>query len=263
MKNQGNFFKQFFILFSLSVSISQTNFIHAQKSPKYPGVAVIELFTSQGDINSPKADALLSNIISEASKNQSRVFCISMHVDFWNRFGWKDPFSSFRFTNRLKNYTSILGKKETYTPFMLLNGKTELPVNNPTAAKELIKNALNTAVLMEPEFTYQVFDDTLDISYDVKENISSNKEGSDKYLNVAIIESGLITDVTKGDNEGKQLHNDNVCRLFFSADLKLQKGVIRVPLKSVKPGNNKNIILYIQNKSDRKVVGASSAAFPK
>lgn len=229
----------------------------------YPGVAVIELFTSQGDINSPAADKLLSEIIADAEKNNQQVFCLSMHVDFWNRYGWKDPFSSFKFTNRLTNYTSVLGQKETYTPFMLMNGRTVLPVESKEKVLDLIKTSLATSVPMLPEFTFQIFDDTLDISYEVKSAVITGKSGSDKYINVAIVEKGLSTKVGKGDNEGKTLRNDNVTRLFYSADLKTQKGLLRVPLKKLSPGLNKSIIIFIQEKSNRKVLGAASLLFLK
>ncbi len=252
------------LLFSFLLMYCQAFSQNQKASPAaYPGVAVIELFTSQGDINSPAADKLLSEIIADAEKNNQQVFCLSMHVDFWNRYGWKDPFSSFKFTNRLTNYTSVLGLKETYTPFMLLNGRTVLPVESKAKVFDMIKTSLATSVPMQPEFTFQIFDDTLDISYEVQSAVITGKSGSDKYINVAIVEKNLSTKVEKGDNEGKTLRNDNVTRLFYSSDLKTQKGLLRVPLKKISPGLNKSIIIYIQEKSDRKVLGATSMLFLK
>src|SRR4030095_9947396 len=156
------------ILFSQEAKPVQSN---------YPGVAVIELFTSQGDINSPPADLMLSEIISDAEKRNLPVYCMSMHVDFWNRYGWKDPFSAFKYTNRLTNYTSVLGMKETYTPFMILNGRTALPVTDRKKVFEIIAAELQKKSTVHPEFTYQVFDDTLDISYDMKNVITPGKSG--------------------------------------------------------------------------------------
>jgi len=229
----------------------------------YPGVVVIELFTSQGDINCPPADALLSEIVADAEKNDKPVFCLSMHVDFWNRYGWKDPFSSFKYTTRLTNYTSILGMKETYTPLMIVNGRNTLDGADHKKTFDLIAKELSKNTYLRPEFTYQIFDDTLDITYDIRGPFIPGKAGSDKYINIAVVEKGLSTKVTKGDNAGKTLKNDNVTRLFYATDLKSAKGVVRVPLKKLKPGLNRTIILYVQEKSNRKVLGAASGSFVK
>ncbi len=227
----------------------------------YPGIVVIELFTSQGDINSPAADQVLSDIIADYDKKNKNVYCLSMHVDFWNRYGWMDPYSNLKYTRRLTNYTSILGMKETYTPFMILNGRTVLPISDKKKIMENIATGLSINALVKPDFTFSVFDDTLDISYDLAATLPANKSGSDKYINIAIVEKGLATIVTKGDNQGKILKNDNVTRLFFTTDLKTSKGLIRMPLRSVKPDLNKSIILYIQEKSTKKIIGASASVF--
>jgi hypothetical protein len=232
-----------------------------EAASSYNGVAVIELFTSQGDINSPPADKLLSEIIADAEKNNKPVYCLSMHVDFWNRFGWKDPFSSLRYTNRLTNYTTVLGMKETYTPLMIINGRTALSGADRKKAFEEINSELSKKAPLEPEFTYEIFDDTLDVLYDVKSMPAAGKSGSDTYINIAVVEKGLSTIVSKGDNEGITLKNDNVTRLFHTADLKSQKGVIRIPVKSLKQGPSKTIILFVQQKSTRKVIGATARKF--
>ena len=232
-----------------------------QVTSSYPGVAVIELFTSQGDINCPPTDLLLSEIIADAEKNNKPVFCLSMHVDFWNRYGWKDPFSSLKYTTRLTNYTSVLGMKETYTPLMIVNGRTTLSGADHKKAFESVSAELSKKAALKPEFTYQIFDDTLDIAYNMNAPLVTGKSGSDKYVNIAIVEKGLSTKVTKGDNAGKTLKNDQVTRLFYTTDLKTAKGVLRVPIKKLKPGPNKSIILFVQEKTTKKVVGASAVSF--
>ncbi len=238
------------------------NFVNAQdKASPNSGVVVVELFTSQGDINSPPADKLLSEVITDAEKNNKPVYCISMHVDFWNRFGWKDPFSSLMYTRRLTNYTSILKEKETFTPYIIINGTKSVAGTDRKKVLETIESELKKPASVIPEFTYTIFDDTLDITYDSHLKSVSGKSGNDKYIYVVVVEKGLSTKVTKGDNTGKTLVNDNVSRLFFSTDLKSSKGVVRVPLKKIKPGINKSIIFFIQEKSTRKILGASSRKF--
>ncbi len=226
-----------------------------------PGVVVVELFTSQGDINSPQADKLLSEIIADAEKNNKPVYCISMHVDFWNRFGWKDPFSSLMYTRRLTNYTSVLKEKETYTPYIVINGTKSVAGTDRKKTLSTIDAELKIPASVQPDFSYTLFDDTLDISYDTHLKSVSGKSGNDKYIYVVIVEKGLSTKVTAGDNVGKTLINDNVSKLFFTTDLKSSKGLVRIPLKKLKPDTNKSIIFFIQDKTTRKVLGASSRKF--
>ena len=50
---------------------------------------VVELFTSQGCSSCPPANAFLN----EMSKRPANVLPLAFHVTYWDRLGWKDPFS--------------------------------------------------------------------------------------------------------------------------------------------------------------------------
>jgi hypothetical protein len=238
-----------------------TSLFAQEKTSPVSGFAVLELFTSQGDINSAEADKILSEISAEAEKSGKKVYSISQHVDFWNRLGWKDPFSSFRHTKRLQNYTSVLKIEETYTPFFLVNGE---PVSGDISKKtvnDAVSKMLGTKPVFNPEFTYEIFSDTLDLMYDLKGDLKLAKKGSESYINVVITETGLSTKVTKGDNAGKTLRNDYVSRLFYTTNLQTSKGLLRIPLRGLKPGKNKHILLFIQDKQSRKITGAVRLEF--
>ena len=84
--------------------------------------AVVELFTSEGCHSCPPAEKVMADIKQNAEKNHKNIFCLEYHVDYWNRLGSKDPYSSFQYTNRQKNYTSALNEESMYTPMMLVNG---------------------------------------------------------------------------------------------------------------------------------------------
>src|SRR5476649_2276628 len=56
------------------------------------GFAVVELFTSEGCSSCPPADELVARVQQE-SKDQP-VYILAYHVDYWDRLGWKDAFSS-------------------------------------------------------------------------------------------------------------------------------------------------------------------------
>ncbi len=248
-------------LVSLVLVFCSAALLAQEKSVQTNGFAVLELFTSQGDINSPEADKILSEISAEAEKTGKDVYCISQHVDFWNRLGWKDPFSSFRHTKRLQNYTSVLKIAETYTPFILVNGKPVIGEITKKAVSDMVNKELSSKPVYTPEFTFEIFSDTLDLVYDIKEDLKLSRKGSESYVNVIITETGLSTKVTKGDNAGKTLRNDHVSRLFYTTNLPTSKGLLRIPLRGLKPGKNKHILLFIQDKQSRKITGAVRMGF--
>ncbi len=79
---------------------------------------LVELFTSQGCSSCPLADGLLVKLETEQPFAPARVIALSQHVDYWDRLGWRDPFSSRAFTDRQREYT----RGDSYTPQTIVDG---------------------------------------------------------------------------------------------------------------------------------------------
>lgn len=98
--------------------------------PSDPNPVVVELFTSQGCSSCPPADAFLGELAK-----RSDVLALSLHVDYWNYIGWKDPFSSPAMTARQRAYSRSMGRRYVFTPQMVIGGKLQ-EVGSKTAKVE-------------------------------------------------------------------------------------------------------------------------------
>src|ERR1700760_878602 len=78
---------------------------------------VVELFTSQGCSSCPPANAFLN----EMTKDRKDVLPLSFHVTYWDRLGWKDPFSLEAATSRQDRYGHRFGDG-SYTPEIVVDG---------------------------------------------------------------------------------------------------------------------------------------------
>ena len=102
------------ILIAAAVSAGFARTTRAASPPGGP--TVLELFTSQGCSSCPSADRLLGQLVQRPG-----VIALAWHVDYWDRLGWRDPFSSPEATARQLAYARSLGT-EVYTPALVVGG---------------------------------------------------------------------------------------------------------------------------------------------
>ena len=85
-----------------------------------PRRAVVELFSSQGCGNCPKAN---QNIRTLAER--SDVIALTYPVGIWDYLGWDDTFAKPEFSERQKAYVARLKLREPYTPQMVIDGEAQ------------------------------------------------------------------------------------------------------------------------------------------
>ncbi|MCX6274488.1 MAG: DUF1223 domain-containing protein [Bacteroidetes bacterium] len=218
--------------------------------------AAVELFTSEGCSTCPPAEKLLSDIHADAEKNHKNIFFLEYHVDYWNRLGWKDPYSSFQYTLRQKNYTSVLNEESLYTPMMIVNGKESFTGSDEVKAKSAIASALSETESLQLKVKIDSTErDTVFVTY------QSSKADKNFFLRFAITEDQLVSKIGKGENSGRTLTHDHVVRVFFSGEVSDGRAQLKIPLKKFVPNENCELIAFIQHKQTMKILAAASETF--
>ena len=97
---------------------------------------IYELFTSQGCSSCPPADR-----VAQTLADNPNTLVLSYHVSYWDRLGWKDPFSSAAATNRQYAYASAMGTTRVYTPQGVVQGEHDVVGSRAGKVRSAISKA--------------------------------------------------------------------------------------------------------------------------
>lgn len=219
------------------------------------GIAVVELFTSQGCSSCPSADVVLRQIESDARSANKSVFVLSFHVDYWNRLGWTDPYSSEAYSKRQRSYASAVGSTRVYTPQMIVNGTSEFNGSNRSKANVAISSSLKTAATVDVKLT------AAQTSANQKTTVTYSLKGGSaagQILNVAVVATPKANRVPRGENSGRSLSHVNVVRAFTRTKITDASGTVTLELPAGFEAANGTVIAYVQNPRNLQITGASS-----
>src|ERR1700761_7333228 len=119
----------------------------AKRATSDKGFAVIELFTSEGCSSCPPADALVARVQKE--DNDKPVYILAFHVDYWDRLGWKDAYSSAAYSDRQRRYATWFKLESIYTPQIVVNGDRQFVGSESGSLNGAIKEGLEHAGSVE------------------------------------------------------------------------------------------------------------------
>jgi hypothetical protein len=186
---------------------------HAPPPMQGRGVAVVELFTSEGCSSCPPADRVLSRLTSRATSASLPVYTLSFHVDYWNYLGWRDRFSSSAYSERQRGYAAINPNGGTYTPQAVVNGEAECVGSDASQIDSLVAAALKRRPRTQVELEAHRSASRIEVSY----RVSGDTAG--RVLNLALLEPRAESAVASGENAGERLTHVNVVRAFASRAL--------------------------------------------
>ncbi|MDQ2719116.1 MAG: DUF1223 domain-containing protein [Bacteroidota bacterium] len=214
----------------------------------YKNMAVLELFTSQGCSSCPPADRLMREY-----QSKENVIVLSFHVDYWNRLGWKDPYSSKEYSQRQYKYASALNA-QVYTPQLVINGQIEMIGSDADKISAIIKKAItqqtDASLLIK---TVNPENGQLNVNFVASGNTLNS------FLNIAIVEKKTTTQIKAGENDGITLNNYNVVR-NFETNKQVNNGeniaTINIPAQS--DLKKMSVILFLQQNNSNKIIAAAT-----
>lgn len=233
-----------------------------QKSAAGSKAVLVELFTSEGCSSCPPADKLLTELEQSQPVAGATVIALSEHVDYWNRLGWRDPFSSADFSRRQIDYAKSLGIEDYYTPQMIVDGRTEFVGSKRSAALDAVGKA---ALAQKAAITAELKDGASNsVSLSVQaENIPDVSHGDKADVMLAVTESGLRSKVAKGENSGRELAHSSVARKLVkigTVDGQSFHGEQAIKIDSGWKRENTKAVVFIQERSSHRILGATAVS---
>lgn len=231
---------------------------------------VVELFTSEGCSSCPPADKLLSFLGTRQPVESVEIIPLSEHVDYWNRLGWTDPFSSPLFSERQREYAESL-RAESYTPQMVVDGKSEFVGSDQNRALATIASELNAPRATVSIRTVAPENDSrqnsVSFSISVGDLSHLDLKGKAKMF-LAVTEDNLQSNVRGGENSGRNLAHTAVVRVMkqvstfdIKPDARIQAQT-DVNISIAWKPKDLRAVVFLQHESTRRIFGSAVTAFP-
>lgn len=220
---------------------------------------IVELFTSEGCSSCPPADALLMRLEQTQPVEGAEIIALSEHVDYWNRLGWADPFSSPRFSQRQTEYSRQFMRDGVYTPQMVVDGAAEFVGSNGLEAVIAIRKAA-AGPKARIRASSRRDGDSLVIPIEI-DSIPPGAKAADVVL--AISENGLVSNVSRGENAGSTLRHRAVVRRLEPIGRITSgaySGEARVKLEKNWRPDQLSVVIFVQERVNRRILGAARVA---
>lgn len=178
-------------------------------------VALLELYTSEGCSSCPPADAWLSELSSKGVE-ADKLVPLSLHVDYWNYIGWRDPYSSSQYTARQREVAKRNRLRTIYTPQMVLNGLDYRSWRRQDIRSKLKGiNALPAAANLGLSWSEQLAGSNRSLVIKLQAQLNPPHAASQPVVNLAVFENRVVSHVNAGENDGRTLEHDYVVRRLF------------------------------------------------
>lgn len=151
------------------------------------------------------------------------VLLLEEHIDYWDKIGWKDPFSDKVFSQRQYMYAKLFNTIDVYTPQAVVNGVARMVGSNESALKMAIKNVLENAI--GDSITLNIVAANKD-SFTVDYDAGQLKRAK---LLLMLVQTSAISKVEGGENGGRTLSHVNIVRTLREITEGKGRIVLQIP----------------------------------
>ncbi len=214
-------------------------------------LTVVELFTSQGCSSCPPADSVLTTL-----SDRPNILALSWAVDYWDRLGWRDTFSSPLYSKRQRAYNRRLGRGGVYTPQLFVNGEDQAVGSR--------RDEVDVALTRAKDKVRQTVTPILSISGNQIQVALPETDLEDMAaIQFVWFLSGADVAVGSGENRGRSLHYSTVVRdAEWATDWQGDARTLTLPVSSIADKGADCFAVLIQSGyADGPVMGASYIAF--
>ncbi len=223
---------------------------------------LVELFTAEGCSSCPLADEALMALVREQPAAGVEVIPLELHVDYWNSQGWTDPFSFHDVTLRQEHYaTAAAGNaSQLITPQWMVDG-----THSFLGTRELMQ-LLETIQQSgaHPKRSVRADLRPAQGGVDVELRVGPG-EAPPALLWVVVTESGLSSNVTRGENQGRTLAHAPVVRSLQKVATVPQDGwtgTVRLAIAEPWRRDALRVVAFAQEPGSGKVVGIGATRVP-
>jgi hypothetical protein len=168
----------------------------------------VELYTSEGCSSCPPAERWLAGL--EATRTGGWL-PLAFHVDYWDALGWPDRFADRRYTAR-QQQVAQQAQAVVYTPGVFIEGVEWRGWRAQQLPPPRSRAGLPTPLALQAD---------VDLAHRrLRWRIDGATTGRPRW--VALVQSGLRTEVRAGENAGVELRHDHVVRWLADASTDAQ-----------------------------------------
>jgi len=223
---------------------------------------VVELFTSEGCSSCPPADEVLSKLDKTQPIPGVEVIALGEHVDYWNRLGWKDPYSAEEFSARQNKYSDAFKLDSVYTPQMIIDGAVEFAGGNLDHTRAAITEAARSPKASVQLLLNQEIPNSRDLKLSVYvRDLPTLTAGDTAEVLLAITENNLRSEVSRGENSGRYLRHSAVVRVLTPigniSGGQTFEAEPTVNLANSWQRDNLRAVAFVQERNARRILGAA------
>ncbi len=202
-------------VFLLYAAVAQATEVNFSSGPRQ--TTLVELYTSEGCSSCPPAERWFSGLKKDP-RLWREIVPVAYYVDYWNYMGWRDPYSSKRWSARQRDYKKSGAISSVYTPGFVINGEEWMGWFGP----KIIPTSTREGGVLQ----VRVRDNQVMARFK-----PAQKQAGEWVLHVATLGFGIKSEISAGENAGKELTHDFM--VLNQVDAKSASGRWRLTLPPV------------------------------